>query len=224
MSEPAEKKDTGLTVTIIRPTPPPAPIRTKASSRSFKSTMETIPDVSSIQSTPVPTPTAPSFTHTVGPDAAGSPFSPFYDHAEAPVTLSLSNAPTIAVPNESKTNLSPYDTDLEANLPYASKEGFTNTSSNPYKPSCHKLKSSTSNISGKPCPVWPGQKALLAQKKADSRGKCGCNPMRGLDARTRFWCKVAIAACIVGAAVGLGFGISRATGSGIYKDESSNAM
>jgi len=171
-----KNKNIGLTVTIDRPLHP-------------RSKMETIEDVESLNSIS-PTQTRPA-------DNSSSPFSPFYDHAEAPTTLSLSD------PQHPKSSAAVYESDVEACL--------TESKSNIL---------SQKKTTNKDCTVWPGQRALKQAKKAERRrGECW-NPMRGLDKRTKFWVKVLIAAVIVGVAVAVGLGISKAVGGGIWKQPS----
>ena len=97
-----------------------------------------------------------------------------------------------------------YDSDLEA--------GWTESKSNFLDVTATKTKT-------KDCTVWPGQKTLKEAKRAERLKRRGgfWNPMRGLEARTKFWLKVLIAAIIIGAAVGIGLGISKAVGGGIWK-------
>lgn len=73
--------------------------------------------------------------------------------------------------------------------------------------------------------VWPGQREMKLKKKAMRRAKgkymlCGC--MAKLDKKTRMWVKVLIALIVVGAAVGVGLGISRAVGGGVWKNKHSS--
>lgn len=170
--------DVGLSLTLDRP-------------NDTRQKMETIEDVESINSiTP---------TNSRCPESSPLPFSPFYDHSDAPTTLSLSD------PSHPKANLAVYESDIEACL--------TESKSNIL---------SQKKSTNKGCTVWPGQRALKEAKKAEKaekrRGECwSWNPMRGLDKRTKFWAKVLIAAVIVGVAVAVGLGISKAVGGGIWK-------
>lgn len=165
---------------IERPIPGPLPT----------SRLETIQDVDSQYSI------SPITTRQLLSDAS-NPFSPFYDHSEAPTTLSLPVDPPI-----SKATTRVYDSDLEAGFVDADK----------------KMSSST-----KDCTVWPGQQTLRdAKKREKRRGECW-NPMRGLDKKARLILKLLIAAVIVGAAVGIGLGISKAMGAGIWNPDSSNS-
>ncbi len=105
-----------------------------------------------------------------------------------------------------------YDSDLEAQYSSEAKAALHTLIT-------AKSGNSLQNSLQKNCTVWPGQKTLKdAKRREKRRGECW-NPMRGLDKKTRFWLKVLIAAIIVGCAVGLGIGISKAVGGGIWKPE-----
>lgn len=125
-----------------------------------------------------------------------SPLSPFYDHSAAPISQQLTKA-------DSKQHLGVYESDIEACI--------TETKSNIL---------SAKKTANTDCTVWPGQKALKEAKRAEKRRRECWNPMRGLGARTKFWLKIAIAAVIVGIAVGVGFGITKAVHGGVWHDDS----
>lgn len=170
--------DVGLSLNANRPHPP----------------MDTIEDVDSTHSV-TPTPTLNR------PDNSSSPFSPFYDHAQAPTTLSLQTTKVEScVKANPKSNAAVYESDVEACLTESNSNFLAHKRTNT-----------------KDCTVWPSQKALkdanLAKRR---RGECW-NPMRGLEKRTKFWIKIAIAAVIVGVAVAVGLGISKAVGGGIWQ-------
>lgn len=204
--QPSPDKDSGITVTIERPPPRLLP----------PPTMGTIDDVDSDHTlTPTSTHNQPLARHQLSDHTLGdrpmnehadskNPFSPFYDHAEATTTLSLQQPP-ISKQNTklSKASTKVYDSDLEAGWD-ESKADF--------------LDKAVTKTKTKDCTVWPGQKTLKNAKRAEKlqrRGQC-YNPMRGLEARTKLLLKILIAAVIVGAAVGMGLGISKAMGSGIW--------
>jgi len=141
-----------------------------------------------------------------------SAFSPFYN--PNPTRLSLEAQKT-----ESKQNInvisSAYDTDVEACLTEQKTQA-----------SCSKsglLRTKTSKELD--CTVWPGQKAMKQKKKAmrRERGKhniCGC--MAGMNKKTQIWIKVLIALLVVGAATGIGIGVSKAVGGGVWKNSSTS--
>ena len=57
----------------------------------------------------------------------------------------------------------------------------------------------------------------MKSKRSSRRGGCGCALLERLSAQQRFWLKVVVALVVVGAAVGIGVGISRAVGAGVWK-------
>ena len=200
-----DKGDSGINITIERPRPqlpPPA--------------MGTIHDVE-IEHTPPPPATRQQTRYQLADRAVAerplndrsdpsNPFSPFYDHAEAPTTLSLQEPPISKQNTKMSDSTKVYDSDLEA--------AWTESKAN-------MLDSAITKTKTKDCTVWPGQKALKDAKRAEKmnrRGECW-NPMRGMDAKKKFWLKVLIAMVLVGAAVGIGLGISRAVGAGIWKPQ-----
>lgn len=117
--------------------------------------------------------------------------------------------------SESKQNIHEssslaYDTDVEACLSQQKTEQGSNRMS--------MLKNKSSKEME--CSVWPGQKQLKAKKKQmrKERGKHNlCGWMAGMPKTTQMWIKILIAALVIGGAVGVGIGISRAVGGGIWK-------
>ncbi len=69
--------------------------------------------------------------------------------------------------------------------------------------------------------MWPCSKTrertLLAKQRAN-----GCSPFSRLSRKQKFWVQVLIALVFIGAITGLGVGISKAVGGGVFKS-SSNA-
>lgn len=157
-------------------------------------TLDTIEDVNSVHSL------TPTNTHQRLDNS--SPISPFYDHSVTNLSLEATKSHSFAK-NNSKQHVAVYESDIEACL--------TESKSNIIS------QKKTNNTS---CSVWPGQKALKEAKLAEKRRKECWNPMRGLDKRTKFWIKIAIAAFIVGIAVAVGLGISKAVGGGIWQTPS----
>ncbi len=151
--------------------------------------LPTIEDVDSVDSmTPTFTPPA-----SRGPGEREAIYeSPFYSHPTTRHSLEGQK-------NENRLNINNYDSDVEACLP----DSNTN------------VPHSTMTKTNKECTVWPGQRALMAKKKAARRQK-GCNPLRNLDKRTIFWVKILIAILVVGIAVGVGIGVSKAVGGGVW--------
>ncbi|KAH8820059.1 hypothetical protein F5884DRAFT_36206 [Xylogone sp. PMI_703] len=166
------------------------PQPTRQSSNPHVDVLATIEDVDSTHSlTPVP-----SRADEKAPGA--SPLSPLYDHASALQPLDA---------QKSKTSMATtsYDSDLEAGTMGLKGKG-----------------SLVKSIDCDDNSVWPCQNTLKMQNKARKRarrkeGVCGC--LAGLDRRSRLGVKVLIVLLVIGAAVGIGIGISKAVGGGIWK-------
>ncbi|CBX97091.1 hypothetical protein IAQ61_007966 [Plenodomus lingam] len=67
----------------------------------------------------------------------------------------------------------------------------------------------------KECSMWPSRQAVMDKRKSYQR-KRGCAFFRNLTNKQRMWAKIVIALLVVAAAVGLGVGISRAVGGGVW--------
>lgn len=120
------------------------------------------------------------------------PFSPFYSHPTTRTSFEQHKC-------ESKTNIHIYEKDLEAGSTPRIRQ-----SSEPPR-------------SVKDCTVWPGRRQLL-EKSNERKRRSGCSPLRKLTKNQRIWVKILIALIIVGAAIGIGVGVSRAVGSGVWKN------
>jgi hypothetical protein len=156
---------------------------------NYPNVMPTIEDVESTHSgTPTLTPTR----SRTADERETSPFSPFYSHPTTRYSLEANKS-------ESKQNINLYESDVEACL--------TDSNTN--------VLSTAHTKTNKECTVWPGKQALLEKKKAARRRK-GCNPMRNLDKRTKIWVKILIGLFVIGTAVGVGVGISKAVGGGVW--------
>ena len=179
-------------LTITRPTP--------ARKQSHQSnTLSTIEDIESTYSH-----TLVNNALTVDNETASSPLSPFYSHPTTRYSLE-------AQKSESKLNVNVIynveSTDLEA--------GLIPQGSNTTVKEGRLLKSKSGNIE---CDVWPGRRALKQKKKAmmlerRRNGICGC--MAGFSRTTRIWIKVLIVLLVIGSAVAIGLGVSKAVGGGI---------
>lgn len=141
---------------------------------------------------------SPSLEHDHAPPAYINPCSAFYSH---PTTRTSFEQHRI----ESKTHLEIYEKDLEL--------GTT-----PMRVSTEPINSPRN----KDCPVWPGQERLLQQHLATKR-KRGCHPMRNLSKQQKLFVKVLIIFLIVGGATGIGIGISKAVGAGVWKTANTQA-
>ena len=123
------------------------------------------------------------------------PFSAFYSHPTTRTSLEQHKS-------ESKVNFKMYEQDLEAGSRIVVSSDIPRTT--------------------KECTVWPGKHQLMEKRMKMEKSR-GCNPMRTLSKKQKLWMKVLIAMIIVGAAIGLGIGISKATGSGVFKTTNSQA-
>ncbi|MCJ1366339.1 hypothetical protein MMC16_005467 [Acarospora aff. strigata] len=118
------------------------------------------------------------------------PFSAFYCHPTTQTSFEQ-------LKTESNVHIKVYETDLEAG---------------------HSRKSVEPSRRSKDCTAMAGKNTL--KKKKDNllcRNKHRWNPMRKLSKKQKLWVKISIALLIVGAAVGLGIGISKAVGAGVWK-------
>ncbi|KAF2200753.1 hypothetical protein GQ43DRAFT_62340 [Delitschia confertaspora ATCC 74209] len=129
-----------------------------------------------------------------------NPFSAFYKHPDARRSMEES----AQQPATSKVHLSVYEHDLEAGTPLSAATTTTAT---------HPKVSVDGRV--KECTMWPSRQTVLEKKKATKRAR-GCAFFKNLTAKQRLWAKIIIALVIVAAAVGLGVGISRAVGGGVW--------
>ncbi|KAH7132041.1 hypothetical protein B0J11DRAFT_215099 [Dendryphion nanum] len=128
---------------------------------------------------------------------ASNPFSAFYRHPNARRSMDDNN--------QSKTHLDVNIRDLEAGT-----EPLSAATTQAPKVS----------VDGrvKECTMWPSRQAMADKKKMYKRGR-GCNLFRNLNSKQRLWAKILIALFVVAAAVGLGVGISRAVGGGVWSGQ-----
>ncbi|KAF2644262.1 hypothetical protein P280DRAFT_228402 [Massarina eburnea CBS 473.64] len=131
-----------------------------------------------------------------------NPYSAFYKHPSARRSLDAS-----APPSKTHLDVTVYEHDLEAgSVPLST----ATTQTQNQKPS----------VDGrvKECTMWPSRQTIMEKKKMSKRAK-GCNLFRNLNSKQRLWAKILIAALVVAAAVGLGVGITRAVGGGVWKSK-----
>ncbi|KAF1845860.1 uncharacterized protein K460DRAFT_116407 [Cucurbitaria berberidis CBS 394.84] len=133
-----------------------------------------------------------------------NPYSAFYKHPEARRSMDGASAP------QSKThlNVTTYEPrDLEAGVPLSAA-----TTQQP-----------KTSVDGrvKECTMWPSRQAVLDKRKTAVRTR-GCAFFRNLTSKQRLWAKIIIALLVVAAAVGLGVGISRAVGGGVWAGQGRN--
>ncbi|KAI1404521.1 hypothetical protein F4819DRAFT_108528 [Hypoxylon fuscum] len=98
-----------------------------------------------------------------------------------------------------------FDTDIEAMVSAKSSEYLNKTTTG------HTTKPKSD------CPVWPGQDHWRRKAKAAKINNRSCQCMARLSKRNRIIVKVLIALLIIGIAVGVGFGISKPLGAGIWQ-------
>ena len=152
------------------------------------SVLPTIEDVDSAKSL---TPTSTSPPSQVDYSAATSPYSAFYCHPTTRYSFDVQKT-------ECKPIIDVYTVDVED------------------------LEQSRVRSYGSPktgnCTVWPGQGAKRNKFTSSTYRKRAWNPMRGLQPKTRIWLKIIIALAIISAAIGIGIGISKAVGAGLWKN------
>ncbi|KAG9246154.1 hypothetical protein BJ878DRAFT_307420 [Calycina marina] len=124
------------------------------------------------------------------------------------------STPFYAVPatqSESKQEINIYEHDVEA--------GNLSLANTKTKNTIRDIRSHNDNA------VWPGQIALKRKKKLmrKERGKQAlCGWMAGMPKKTQVWIKILIAAVVIGAAIGIGIGVSKAVGGGVWKNKNSS--
>lgn len=121
------------------------------------------------------------------------PFSPFYSYPTTRTSFEQQKS-------ESKVNIAIYQHDLESGSRVAQSVDA------PRYPQ-----------QGTVWQASQSQKSLCCQKNKDHR------VFRDLSKKQRLLVKLLIAFCVIGAAVGLGIGIAKATGTGIWKNENSQS-
>jgi hypothetical protein len=120
-------------------------------------------------------------------------------------SVELARDSTLSTPN-SVHRLNPFDTDVEAghsseNLHRKSTQFTGRTLHNPN------------------CTVWPGQDHWKQKARAAKIKNRSCQCMARLSKRNRLIAKILIAFLVVGIAVGVGLGISKPLGAGIWKSQ-----
>ncbi|KAF2112462.1 hypothetical protein BDV96DRAFT_163112 [Lophiotrema nucula] len=138
------------------------------------------------------------------PVNTSNPFSAFYKHPEASRERQDRISAEGTQPTKSHLDVGVYERDLEAGLPLS-----TATTQNPKV-----------SVDGrvKECTMWPSRQAMMDKKKMSKRAR-GCHLLRNLSPKQRLWVKIVIAMIIVAAAVGLGVGISKAVGGGVWSGQ-----
>ncbi|KAI1477249.1 hypothetical protein K445DRAFT_282676 [Daldinia sp. EC12] len=99
-----------------------------------------------------------------------------------------------------------FDTDIEAMMPVKSSERLNKTST-------------LGTRRKSDCPVWPGQEHWQQKAKAARINNRSCQCIARMSKRNRIIAKILIGLLIVGIAVGIGFGISKPLGAGIWQPQ-----
>ncbi|KAK3358925.1 hypothetical protein B0T25DRAFT_80113 [Lasiosphaeria hispida] len=118
----------------------------------------------------------------------------------------LPRASDVSTPTSHRMN--PFDTDIEAIITQSE--------------SCNR-KSTECTKGGTECQVWPGQDHWKRKAKAAKMNRHTCNCLAQLSKRNRIIVKMLIGILVIGIAVGVGFGVSKPLGAGIWRSETQNS-
>lgn len=164
------------------------------------STSSTVPLLPPSNTSTMSTATADAAAKEMAVDSS-NPYSAFYNHPDARRSLDNGSAP------QSKTHLevNTFERDLEAGVPLSAAT----------TQQLSKVSMDGRVREVKECTMWPSRQAVL-EKRKDHKRKKGCNLFQGLNSKQKLYAKIIIALLVVGAAVGLGVGISRAVGGGVW--------
>ncbi|KAK4451935.1 hypothetical protein QBC34DRAFT_47030 [Podospora aff. communis PSN243] len=121
-------------------------------------------------------------------------------------TQVLPRTSNISTPT-SAHHANPFDTDIEAII-------TTDT--------CNR-KSTECTKGGPDCQVWPGRDHWRRKAKANKMSRHNCNCLAHMSKRNRIIVKILIGMLIIGIAVGVGLGISKPLGAGIWKSSQQNS-
>ncbi|KAL9127475.1 MAG: hypothetical protein Q9217_003657 [Psora testacea] len=164
------------------------------------------PSLESMTSTILPTPSEQEAATSAEKDydpTSSHPFSAFYSHPTTRTSLEQ-------LKSESKINIKIYEQDLEAGSRITPAISANESAEPP-------------NATRKECTMWPSKNKLIKQPNPAGtiKGSRACAPYRRLSKRQKLCAQLLIAVLIVGAATGLGIGISKAVGSGVWKSNNS---
>lgn len=127
---------------------------------------------------------------------SANPYSAFYKHPEARRSMDG------ALPSKTHLTVTTCERDAESGVALSAA-------------STQQLPKISVDGRVKECSMWPSRQTVLEQRKTYERTR-GCNLFRNLTNKQRLWCKIVIALVVIAAAVGLGVGISRAVGGGVW--------
>ncbi|KAF2280889.1 uncharacterized protein EI97DRAFT_12002 [Westerdykella ornata] len=143
---------------------------------------------------------------------SSNPFSPFYTHPDARRSWEEKSQTPSQKP--SKTNLhvvvmereTTRDDRDDRDLELGSHLSAATTAQQPKV-----------SVDGrvKECTMWPSRQAMLDKKRQNKQAR-SCSLFRNLSSKQRLWVKIVIGLLIVAAATGLGIGISKAVGGGVW--------
>ena len=138
--------------------------------------------------------------------SSSDPFSAFYSHPTTRTSLDQAKC-------ESKVNIKIYEHDLEAGSRITTHSNLQEHAA----PGAAGMK--------KQCTMWPGKRQQFKKANISGtiRGSRACAPYRRLTKEQRIALQVILAILIVGAATGLGIGISKACGAGVWKSDNHEA-
>lgn len=124
----------------------------------------------------------------------------------------LERPSAVSTPATAHNELNPFDTDLEAMISSRTLDGGDDA--------CGMKSVSNSNLKG--CAegqVWPGQAHWKKKAKAAKINKHSCQFLARLSKRNRIIAKVLIGLLVIALGVGVGLGVSRKLGAGIWKPD-----
>ena len=128
------------------------------------------------------------------------PFSPFYSHPATRTSLEQKKS-------ESKVRFQLYEHDLES--------GSRITQSSRNDPAQHRHTDDA---------VWPSDKFRKEQEAmVKSKEHSSYSPFKHMSRKQKFWVKILIAVVIVGAITGLGVGITKAVGGGVFRTDNNSS-
>jgi hypothetical protein len=133
--------------------------------------------------------------------ASVEPFPPLEEKTSRPCRPSDASTPATARAN-------PFDTDIEAMIT---------------RDSCNKKSGEIEcTKGGSDCQVWPGQDHWKRKAKAAKKNRHTCTCLAKMSKRNRILVKVAIIIFVIGAAVAIGFGVSKPLGADIWRSDTQN--
>ncbi|KAK6848912.1 hypothetical protein PG995_012745 [Apiospora arundinis] len=124
-------------------------------------------------------------------------------------SMELGRNSSVSTPSTAH-HLNPFDTDIEAAR-----------SSDNLNLNRKSISAQPSHQTNQDCSVWPGQDHWKRKAKAAKRENRMCNCLAHLSRRNRIIVKLLIAMLVIGAAVGVGVGISKPLGADIWKPQGS---